>query len=96
MDIQRLARIAATLFGELGTAGALTVRELPDGLGICVWPAGTRGGGSIFVGCDESVLFVGSAIGFDAGLAAFRQGRRTPAERFRGEPDKATAQKPVE
>lgn len=96
MDVHRLARIAATLFGDLGAAEALTVRELPDGLGICVWPAGVRGGGSILVGCDESVLFVGSAIGFDAGLAAFRQGRRTPAERFRGEPDKATAQKAVE
>ncbi|PWK86040.1 hypothetical protein C8D88_10580 [Lentzea atacamensis] len=86
MDVQRLTRTAARLFGDLGPAGALTVRELPDGLGICVWQTGVRGGGTIFVGCDETVLFVGSATGFDAGLAAFRQGRRTPAERFRSEP----------
>jgi hypothetical protein len=86
MDVQRLTRTAASLFGDLGTAGALTVRELPDGLGICAWQTGVRGGGTIFVGCDESVLFVASATGFDAGLAAFRQGRRTPAERFRREP----------
>lgn len=96
MDVHRLTRIATGLFENLGTAGAFTVRELPDGLGICVWPTGVRGGGSIFVGCDESVLFVGSAMGFDAGFAAFRQGRRTPAERFRCEPDKATAQRPGE
>ncbi|MGW7054759.1 hypothetical protein [Streptomyces sp. NPDC054887] len=38
------------------------------------------------MGRDESVLFVGSATGFDAGLAAFRQGRRTPAERLRDRP----------
>ncbi|WP_434445813.1 hypothetical protein [Lentzea sp. E54] len=92
MDVDRLTRRAARLFEDLGTAGALTVRELPDGLGICVWPAGVRGGGSIFVAGDESVLFVGSAMGFDAGLAAFRQGSRTPADRFRSEP---TAQGPV-
>jgi hypothetical protein len=84
MDADRLARVAATHFEKLGTGGELTVRELPDGLGICVWPAGVRGGGSILVGCDESVLFVGSAMGFDAGLVAFRQGSRTPAERFEG------------
>lgn len=94
MDVRRLTRRAAALFENLGTTGAYTVRELPDGLGICVWPTGVRGGGSIFVGGDESVLFVGSAMGFDSGLAAFRQGRRTPAERFGGKPDEATAQRP--
>lgn len=93
MDVQRLAGIAATLFGELGAAGPLTVRELPDGLGIRVCRAGVRGGGSIFVAGDESVLFVGSAMDFDAGLAAFRQGRRTPVERFRGGPDRRSAPK---
>lgn len=68
---------------ELGDGGQLAVRELPDGLGVCVWRAGVRGGGSFLVGRDESVLFVGSATGFDAGLVAFRQGMRTPAVKAR-------------
>lgn len=87
MNVDRLAHMAARLFEGLGTDGVLEVRELPDGLGVCVWPAGVRGGGTILVGSDESVLFVESATGFDAGLAAFRQGRRTPAERFRRKRD---------
>ncbi|MBT3152611.1 hypothetical protein HTV45_17300 [Streptomyces sp. CHD11] len=91
MDVDRLARVAATLFRRIGTDGELGVRELPDGLGVCVWPAGVRGSGSILVGIDESVLFVGSATGFDAGLAAFRQGRRTSAGQFRGERDERAA-----
>lgn len=94
MDVERLAHVAATLFEELGTDGVLEMRELPDGLGVCVWPAGVRGGGSILVGCDESVLFVGSATGFDAGLAAFRQGRRTSAERFRRKRDEGAVPDP--
>jgi hypothetical protein len=82
MDVDRLAHVAAKLFAELGTHGALEVRELSDGLGVCVWAAGVRGAGSVFVGCDESVLFAPSAMDFDAGLAAFSQGRRTSTERF--------------
>lgn len=83
MDAGRLTRVAAALFAELGIDGVLTARELPGGLGVSVWPAGVRGAGTILVGCDESVLFVASATSPDAGLAAFRQGRRTPVERFR-------------
>lgn len=41
-----------------------------------------RGGGKIYVAPDESVLFVGSAVDFEAGLGAFRDGVRTPLEKF--------------
>jgi hypothetical protein len=49
------------------------------------WPRlvdASRGGGKIYVAPDETVLFVASALDFEAGLAAFREGRRTPSEAF--------------
>ncbi|MGW0772838.1 hypothetical protein ACWD01_04090 [Streptomyces sp. NPDC002835] len=90
MDVDRLAQVGVTYFATLGTDAVLKVRELPDGLGVCVWRP-IRGGGKIFVARDESVLFVGSAADFDSGLAAFRQGRRTPAEQFQRTPDSDSA-----
>ncbi|MFH8577016.1 hypothetical protein [Streptomyces zaomyceticus] len=42
-----------------------------------------RGGGTILVAADRSVLFSGSALGISAALIDFRAGRRTPVERFR-------------
>ncbi|GGX81453.1 hypothetical protein [Streptomyces fructofermentans] len=42
-----------------------------------------RGGGTILVAADRSVLFSGSALDFNTALANFRAGRRTPSDRFR-------------
>ncbi|MEO3972679.1 hypothetical protein [Streptomyces sp. CAU 1734] len=84
-DDRRLAGIGKAYLAQLGGGGAELVpqvRELPDGLGVCVFLP-IRGGGTVLVARDESVLFVGSAMGFERGLAAFREGRRTPPERFR-------------
>ncbi|MCX5142559.1 MULTISPECIES: hypothetical protein [unclassified Streptomyces] len=41
-----------------------------------------RGGGSILVAADRSVLFFGSARDIGAALTDFRAGVRTPVERF--------------
>lgn len=41
-----------------------------------------RGGGKIYIAPDESVLFVGSVMDYEAGLAAFQAGTRTPPEKF--------------
>lgn len=41
-----------------------------------------RGGGTILVAADRSVLFFGSALDISAALIDFRAGRRTPMERF--------------
>lgn len=41
-----------------------------------------RGGGSLIVDADGSVLYANSAIGFDEHLEAFRQGKRTTLDFF--------------
>lgn len=76
-DRDRLVEVARGLFAKLTEAPKLNIIDLPDGLGICAVHA-VRGGGKIYVAPDESALFVASALDFDAGLAAFRQGERTP------------------
>ncbi|WP_394552981.1 T6SS immunity protein Tdi1 domain-containing protein [Agromyces sp. MMS24-JH15] len=77
----RLVQIGTELFAGLTQNPTLNVIDLPDGLGVCLVHA-ARGGGKIYVAPDESVLFVGSAVDFDAGLGAFRDGVRTPREKF--------------
>ncbi|MFE2870325.1 hypothetical protein [Embleya sp. NPDC059259] len=42
-----------------------------------------RGGGTILVAADRSVLFFGSALDISVALIDFRAGRRTPVEQFR-------------
>lgn len=78
---ERLIELGRSLFAKLTTDPVLNIIELPDGLGVCLVHA-VRGGGKIYVAPDESVLFVGSAVDFDAGLGAFRDGVRTPIEKF--------------
>ena len=78
---ERLIEVGRALFAKLTTDPVLNIIELPDGLGVCLVHA-VRGGGKIYVAPDESALFVGSAVDFDAGLGAFRDGVRTPLEKF--------------
>lgn len=77
----RLIEVGRALFAKLTQNPTLNVIDLPDGLGVCLVHA-ARGGGKIYVAPDESVLFVGSAVDYDAGLGAFRDGVRTPREKF--------------
>lgn len=41
-----------------------------------------KGGGAIIIAEDGSVLYAGSAIGFDEHLKAFQDGERTPLDFF--------------
>ncbi|MER5502827.1 hypothetical protein ABT096_37385 [Streptomyces sp. NPDC002561] len=85
----RLVAVGRALFAKLADDPMVSVVELPDGLGVCLVHA-ARGGGKIYVAPDETALFVGSAVNFEAGLKAFRDGVRTPLEKFdidRGEAD---------
>ncbi|QEO15135.1 DUF1851 domain-containing protein [Agromyces intestinalis] len=81
VDVVRLVQVGRELFAKLTQNPSLNVIELPDGLGVCLVHA-ARGGGKIYVAPDESVLFVGSAVDYEAGLGAFRDGVRTPREKF--------------
>lgn len=79
--VDRLIEVGRAHFAQLRTDPVLNVIELPDGLGVCLVHA-VRGGGKIYVAPDESALFAGSAVDFDTGLDAFRDGARTPLGTF--------------
>ncbi|MFJ8746153.1 hypothetical protein ACIRL2_43195 [Embleya sp. NPDC127516] len=79
--VDRLIVVGRAHFAQLRTDPVLNVVELPDGLGVCLVHA-VRGGGKIYVAPDESALFAGSAVDFETGLDAFRDGARTPLEKF--------------
>ncbi|MDD9151023.1 hypothetical protein [Plantibacter flavus] len=80
-DNEQLVTVAERYFAQLDPDAELRSIPLEDGAGVCVVHT-TRGGGTIYVAPDESALFVGSAMDFDAGLAAFLAGTRTPPEKF--------------
>ncbi|MEV4412803.1 T6SS immunity protein Tdi1 domain-containing protein [Catellatospora sp. NPDC049609] len=82
---ERLAQIGRELMAQLTENAALNVMPLPDGLGVRVVHA-VRGGATIYVAPDESVLFAASAVSPDVALEAFRAGNRTPKEKFRRGP----------
>jgi hypothetical protein len=69
------------LFEILAPGTTLNTIVLDDGAGVCLVHA-VRGGGTIYVAPDLSVLFVGSALDFQQGLAEFLAGRRTPLQKF--------------
>lgn len=77
----RLAAVAARYFALLTPDPQLRTIPLENGAGVCVVHT-VRGGGKIYVAPDESVLFVGSSMDFNAGLAEFLSGTRTPPEKF--------------
>lgn len=80
-DERRLTAVGERYFAQLTPGAELRSIPLENGAGVCVVHT-ARGGGKIYVAPDESVLFVGSALDFDAGLAAFLAGTRTPPEKF--------------
>ena len=82
-DAQReaLVEYGREMFARFTHTQDLTVIDLPDKLGVAVVHM-VRGGGTFLIAPDRGVLFVGSAQGFEAGLAAFRAGRRTPPEKL--------------
>lgn len=82
-----LAEVGRGLFAQLARdagrdeTGQLNAIPLPDELGVAVVRA-VRGGGTIFVAPDSTVLYLASAIDIAAGLEAFREGQRTPLSKF--------------
>lgn len=81
-DAERhLIALGTTLMQRLWPEAPLASNVLPDGLGVAVFEM-ARGGGTVYVAPDETVLFVASAIDPAEGLAQFRSGRRTPKDKF--------------
>ena len=78
-DTDRIVVVGRRFFTNLADEPDLNAIELPDGLGICLVHR-VRGGGKVYVAPDETVLFVPSAVDFEVGLRAFRDGMRTPAD----------------
>lgn len=77
-DAAEAAVLAARLLG-CGPSEMVTA-AMPEGRGWCTSQR-TRGGGTLLVAPDGSVLFVPSAQRGDP-MAAFRRGERTPQEAF--------------
>ncbi|MBF4514117.1 hypothetical protein ITJ66_16650 [Plantibacter sp. VKM Ac-2885] len=79
--MRRLTAVGYRYYERVASGADVQTLVLEDDAGICVMHA-ARGGGKIYVAHDESVLFVGSMMDYEAGLAAFRAGTRTPPEKF--------------
>jgi hypothetical protein len=76
LDVDRLTEVGRTWLPDLTPDANLNVVTLENGAGVCVVHA-VRGGGKVYVAPDETVLFAGSSVTFDAGLGAFLDGART-------------------
>ncbi|THA73054.1 hypothetical protein E6R60_25705 [Streptomyces sp. A0642] len=77
----RLIAFGEALYRRLSPDAALGHVLLPEDDAVAVVHR-VRGGGTILVAADRSVLFSGSAQDLGVALAAFRAGGRTPVERW--------------
>ena len=83
--LEPLAARGESLFRQLaaktgqGMTDPLTFVPVDDGVAVV---RAVRGGGTIFVGPDQTVLYSGSSLSFDDGVRAFRSGMRTAPEKF--------------
>jgi hypothetical protein len=82
IDVDRLTEVGRSWLPDVTPDANLNVVTLEDGAGVCVVHA-VRGGGKVYVAPDETVLFAGSSVGFDAGLGAFLDGARTSRDGVR-------------
>ncbi|WP_326594309.1 hypothetical protein [Streptomyces sp. NBC_01294] len=78
---QRLIEFGEALYRRIAP-DAETGHVLLPGDGVVAVVHRVRGGGTILVAADRSVLFFGSALDISAALIDFRAGRRTPVEKF--------------
>ncbi|USQ86304.1 hypothetical protein NFX46_22905 [Streptomyces phaeoluteigriseus] len=79
---RRLVEFGEELYRRIAPDADLGRVLLPEDDAVAVVHR-VRGGGTILVAADRSVLFFGSALDISAALIDFRAGRRTPVEQFR-------------
>ncbi|NUK04540.1 hypothetical protein HRW23_17875 [Streptomyces lunaelactis] len=80
-DQLRLIEFGEALYRRIAADADIGHVLLPEDGAVAVVHR-VRGGGTILVAADRSVLFFGSALDMSAALIEFRAGRRTPVERF--------------
>ncbi|MEV5491062.1 hypothetical protein AB0L47_24185 [Streptomyces bobili] len=78
---RRLLQFGEELYRRIAPDADLGHVLLPEDDAVAVVHR-VRGGGTILVAADRSVLFSGSALDIGVALIDFRAGRRTPVERF--------------
>nr|WSW67090.1 hypothetical protein OG461_13260 [Streptomyces sp. NBC_00995] len=78
---RQLIEFGEALYRRIAPDAALGHVLLPDDDAVAVVHR-VRGGGTILVAADRSVLFAGSAHDLGVALTGFRAGARTPVERF--------------
>lgn len=80
-DRDALVAYGREVFARFTDSTDLRIVDLPDGLGVALVHA-VRRGGKLFVAPDKSALYSASAQSFEAGLEAFRGGRRSSPEKL--------------
>ncbi|WP_405594474.1 hypothetical protein [Streptomyces sp. NBC_01092] len=80
-DQWRLIEFGKALYRRIAADADIGHVLLPEDGAVAVVHR-VRGGGTILVAADRSVLFFGSALDISAALIEFRAGRRTPVELF--------------
>ncbi|MEU9204460.1 hypothetical protein [Streptomyces sp. NPDC048332] len=78
---RQLIAFGEALYRRISPDAALGHVLLPEDDAVAVVHQ-VRGGGTILVAADRSVLFAGSARDIGFALTEFRAGARTPVERF--------------
>lgn len=80
-DQRRLIEFGEALYRRIAADADIGHVLLPEDGAVAVVHR-VRGGGTILVAADRSVLFFGSALDISAALIEFRAGRRTPLGLF--------------
>jgi hypothetical protein len=78
---QRMIETGVELFQRIAPGAEVIHHLLPDDDAVLVVHP-VRGGGSIHVASDGSVLYTGSAVSPHLAIEWFRAGQRTPIEKF--------------
>ncbi len=76
-----MIEVGVELFQRIAPGAKVIHHLLPDDDAVLVVHP-VRGGGSMYVASDGSVLFTGSAVSPHLALERFRAGQRTPIEQF--------------
>ena len=81
MTEQEQIALAAKLL-HLSEAETASYVSYPEGIPAIYVAVPVKGGDSLLVGTDGSVLYANSSVSYDVHIKEFMKGRRTPIEAF--------------